>query len=313
MSQNLSTHPSSRSRGRRSLVRAGALALALASAGQAAAQDSVTTTQLADDLYLLQAGRDGNVVLSLSEHSAVLVDAQTAAAAPAVAAAVAGLTDVPVEMVLTTHYHDDHLGGNEYFRSRGATVLSHSNVPRQASADTFIAALNWTRKAAKPEALPDELIELDLEIRPGGRAISVFHFPAAHTDGDLGVFFPVANVLHAGDIVEIGAYPFVDWWAGGSLDGMIEAVGRISEIADEETKIVPGHGAVIDRAQLLAYLEMLTVVRERLAAALQREDDLETIMLNSPVAEFDAENGGPAAGRRFVGVLYLGLTGDHTP
>ena len=142
----------------------------------------------------------------------------------------------------------------------------------------------------------------------GGKRIEVFGFTDAHTDGDLAVFFRDDNVLHTGDIVEVGAYPFIDWWGGGTLAGTITAVDRLLQLCDADTKIVPGHGPVVDREHVVAYREMLVTVQQRVRDAIAAGATLDEVMDAGFTREFDDARRGERAGRRFVGVLYLGLS-----
>ena len=142
----------------------------------------------------------------------------------------------------------------------------------------------------------------------GGTIAAIQKPPPAHSRTDLAVLIPAANVLHAGDLIEVGAYPFVDWWAGGSLRGMIEEVDHILSWAQGDQRIVPGHGPVIGAAELADYLEMLVTVRDRAEAAIRRGDSEEEFLDSRPTREFDAGRGGEASGRRFASLVWYGVS-----
>ncbi|MDX1503608.1 MAG: MBL fold metallo-hydrolase, partial [Thermoanaerobaculia bacterium] len=138
-----------------------------------------------------------------------------------------------------------------------------------------------------------------------GEEIRAVHMPAAHTDGDSVIRFVDADVIHAGDLVFYGLYPFIDGASGGSVDGVIAALRQILEMAGEGTRIIPGHGPLIGRAELAGYLEMIEIVRARVARLKAAGKSLEEVVAAQPTAEYDPEWGGgyfkPA---QFVGFVY---------
>jgi cyclase len=166
------------------------------------------------------------------------------------------ITKKPVSTVISTHYHEDHTGGNAIWAARGARLIGHRSVPIEASKDTTIAELKWHRKPVPKEALPSTLFDDSLRLDVDGEPIYVMHL-SAHTSGDAAVWVPTRNVLHTGDIVEIGDPPQIDWWAGGSLEGMIKAVETFIKLSNDSTVIVPGHGPPINRAMLRSYRMLL--------------------------------------------------------
>jgi glyoxylase-like metal-dependent hydrolase (beta-lactamase superfamily II) len=281
----------------------------LAAAQTAAAQErSFTTTRLADGLHVIHGHPGGNVILQTGADGALLVDAQSAGVEDSVDAMVRRLADQPVRLIINTHYHEDHIGGNAAFRSQGAEVIAHARLRARAVVDTTIDELEWHREPAHPDDLPSIEIGTDTTLRWNGATIDLIALNAAHTDGDVAVYFREADVLHTGDVVEVDAYPFVDWWGGGSLDGTIAAVDRLLSLVGERTRIVPGHGHIVDRPHLLQYRSMLATVRERVLAAIDAGEDLSSVMDRGLSAEWDDDRGGTSSGRRFVGILFLGLS-----
>jgi cyclase len=225
--------------------------------GTATAQQPTSTRQIAGGVHMIASHPDGNILVVESTNQVLLVDALGAKRAASADSALRTVTQKPVRTIITTHYHEDHLGGNAYWRTRGAAQLvAHRSVPLDARKDTTIAERKWHRVAIPERALPTVLFDDSATLMLEDESFTVYH-REAHTRGDAVVWFPARNVLHTGDIVEIGAPPFIDWWAGGSLEGMISAVEFIDGVVNDSTIIVPGHGPPIGRAVLRTYLANL--------------------------------------------------------
>lgn len=271
------------------------------------AQDAVLETiRLRPDVVLVRGGEGGNVLVVEAGDTLLLVDAREAAVGAQLLAAL----DRPVSqvhVVVNTHYHEDHIGGNALFPS--AVHVAHTTVPSEARRDTTIDILGWHRAAVAEAAIPERLVAGDTTLDVAGRQVVLLHTPAAHTSGDLMVWLPHAAVLHMGDTFELGAYPFLDVWAGGSIDGMIAASDRALALIAPTTIVVPGHGPPSDAAGLRAYRAMLVAVRRGVQRALETGLSLDSTMGLGITAPFDGTYGSPRAGRRFVGLVYLSLDG----
>ncbi len=227
--------------------------------GVASAQKPTSAREIAGGVHMIASHPDGNILVVESANQVLLVDALGARRAASADSALRTVTQKPVRTIITTHYHEDHLGGNAHWRTRGAVQLvAHRTVPLEARKDTMIEERKWHRTAIPERAMPTMLFDDSATLMLETESFTVYH-REAHTRGDAIVWFPARNVLHAGDIVEIGAPPFVDWWAGGTLDGMISAVEFIHAIVNDSTIIVPGHGPPIDRAVLRTYHANLKV------------------------------------------------------
>jgi glyoxylase-like metal-dependent hydrolase (beta-lactamase superfamily II) len=294
-------------------VRRGAVtavaAVAAVTAGTAVAQTrpALQVVPLRQGIDLVRGGESGNVLVVRDADGVLLVDAMGAADREALAAALAELAG-SVRMVVNTHYHEDHVAGNAAFASRAVT-LAHQSVPHQARKDTTIALLDWHRAPSPDDAIPLTTVAGDAAFAFGTRWVEIFHLPHAHTDGDLAVWLPDADVLHTGDVYEIGAFPFIDVWAGGTADGLIAAVDRLLVLAGEHTIVIPGHGPPSNRAELAAYRAMLTTVRDSVRAALDRKVTLEETLALDLAAPFAEGRGTPRAARRFVALMYLASGG----
>ncbi len=291
-------------------VPAVALCAAFAMAAPALAQPpdfskvEVKSEKVAEGVYMLQ-GAGGNIGLSVGADGAFLIDDEYAPLTPKIKAAVAALTDKPIRFVLNTHWHGDHTGGNKDMGEAGSLIVAHENVRRRMSTEQFIAAFNMREPAAPPKALPVVTFTDAVTFHLNGDEIRAFHVPPAHTDGDSVMHFRTANVIHAGDLFFNGLYPFIDLDTGGSVAGMIGAADRILAIADERTRIIPGHGPLGTRADLKAYRDMMATARDRVAALVKAGKTLEQVTAAAPTADLDAKWGQgflkPAA---FVSILY---------
>lgn len=261
-----------------------------------------------DGVSVISGFTNGNILAVETRAGVLLVDGQSAKRVGLADSALRTVTRAPVRWVVNTHYHGDHTEGNAHWRAGGAEVYAHRNVPPQMRKDTVIADWqDWHRTPAADDAMPTATFGDSLRLTPGGTEVVLLHLSAAHTDGDAIVWLPALNVLHTGDLVELGAFPFLDWWAGGTLDGMIAATERILAIADAGTAIVPGHGPVADRAAVQRYREMLLAVRDRLGAAARERRATEDVVRSRPLADYAAANGGERRAAEFVALAYYGL------
>ncbi len=219
-------------------------------------------------VHVLSGFTNGNVLVLDTPEGRLLVDAQSAKRAPALDSALRRLGPAPVRWVVNTHYHEDHTGGNAWFREAGPRVLAQRNVAVQAAKDTTIVEREWHRTPLPAAAMPTDLFDETRELVLGGTRVVVRHPRGAHTDGDAIVWLPRENVLHIGDILEVGAPPFIDWWAGGSVDGMLAAIDDVLRWVNDSTAIVPGHGATSSPADLRRYRAMLATVQARVRAGI---------------------------------------------
>lgn len=287
------------------------LIVALAAAGTpAAAQDrevQITRTHVAGGVYMLQ-GSGGNIGLSIGPDGAFLIDDQFAPLTPQILASVSEVTKRPVRFVVNTHWHFDHTGGNENLGEAGAIIVAHENVRRRMSTEQFMEALDRRVPASPEAALPVVTFADAMTFHWNGDEIRVVHVAPAHTDGDSFVHFRKANVIHAGDVYFNGAYPFIDVSSDGSLQGTIEAVSLILKAADEDTKIIPGHGPLSDVASLRDYHRMLIAVNGRIRRLVDDGRSRKEVIDARPTADFDeAWGGGFMSPDRFVGIAYDGI------
>jgi len=279
-------------------LRTAALTLALVLAGSAAARaqeipDSVRVRSqpVAGNVHVLM-GRGGNIGVLAGDDGVILIDDEYAPLTGRVRGAVRAISARPIRFLLNTHWHGDHTGGNENFGRSGVLIVAHDNVRTRMSTEQFMARFNQRIPASPAAALPVVTFGDDVTFHLNGEEVHAVHVPPAHTDGDVIVHFRRANVIHAGDTYFNGAYPFIDASSGGSISGMIGAVDRILALANPQTRIIPGHGAVSGVAELRAYREMLVTVRDRVVAAMQAGKTVEQFKAEHPLADLDARWGG---------------------
>ena len=280
-----------------------AVAAALLSGGALAAQApapaapnfaavQIKATDLGARTWMLE-GQGGNMLVVAGDDGVILVDTQFAPLHDKIKAAVAGLSDQPIRYVVNTHLHGDHTGGNQGFWLSGATIVAHANL-RRSMAEGVTNALTGAKTPPAPQAaLPQRTYTgagTALSVR--GRRIQLVHMPLAHTRGDTAVWVPDANVMAAGDIVSIGGrYPNIDVGDGGDIDGMIAAVDAFLRRTTVQTRIVPGHGPLMSRADLVAYRQLLAdardAVRKAKAAGLSEDE----MIAAKPLAAVQARAG----------------------
>jgi glyoxylase-like metal-dependent hydrolase (beta-lactamase superfamily II) len=300
------------------IAASGALALLLALAavaGPAGAQDQdfsgvEIVTHLAGQGVWMLTGAGGNIGVSAGEDGVFLIDDQYAPLTERIRAAVAKINGKPVRFVLNTHWHGDHTGGNENLGQAGALIVAHENVRQRMSVDQFMERFGRNVPASPAAALPVVTYNDAVTFYLNGDEIHAFHVPPAHTDGDSMIHFKKANVLHMGDVFFNGGYPFIDLGSGGNALGILEAVEQALELADGETKIIPGHGPLTDRAGLVAYRDMLRGSIDKVEALAAEGKSLEEVQAAKPTATFDEAWGGGFIGPDdFVAEIYQSLSG----
>jgi glyoxylase-like metal-dependent hydrolase (beta-lactamase superfamily II) len=283
------------------------LAIAPAVAQRDFSDVEITTTEVAEGVYMLE-GAGGNMGLSVGDDAVLLIDDQFAPLTDKIVAAVREIDERPIRFVLNTHWHFDHVGGNENLGKAGVLIIAHDTVRERLSVDQVSATMGRTIEALPEEGLPVVTFSEDVTFHINGDEIVVFHVDPAHTDGDSIVHFRRANVIHMGDVFFSGRYPFIDISAGGSLEGMISACDRVLELADDGTRIIPGHGPLSGKPELEAYRDMLAGVRDAVKPLVMAGKTLEEVRAVDPLVPFNATWGARSNPGRFLALVYESLS-----
>lgn len=253
-------------------------------------------------------GSGGNIAVLPGKDGKLLVDSGFASSQRQIDDALNGLSADPLKHLIDTHWHFDHTDGNEWMHGAGATIVAHENTKKRLSTPQVIAAFNASFPPAPSGAIPSHVFDNNDTLRTNGETIELVHYAPAHTDSDISVHFTEADVLHVGDTWFNGFYPFIDYSSGGNIDGMIDATGKNLQAATVKTIVIPGHGPVGDRAQLMEYRDMLATVRDRVAALKRQGKPVEIAIAEKPTAPYDAKwGGGLVTGDTFTRLVYQGV------
>jgi glyoxylase-like metal-dependent hydrolase (beta-lactamase superfamily II) len=264
----------------------------------------IRTTQLAPDFWTLE-GQGGTVSVLSGQDGILLVDSQFAPLTDKLVAAIRRFSDKPIRFLVDTHVHPDHTGGNANFAKLGATIFARDQL-RYRLEHPNPAADGTPGKPATEQALPVVTYNASLSIHVDGEDVRLLPVVAAHTDGDTVVSFPAHDILAVGDIFRSVGYPYVDLSSGGSLAGILEGLSEILDRAGPATKIIPGHGPLVDRNAVLAQRDLILAVRSKVAKLVEQGRTQDEVVASHPTAEFDARiaGGTPQTADRFVTWVY---------
>jgi cyclase len=272
-----------------------------------AKSEELAIKPLADGVALVT-GAGSNVVLVTGPEGAVMIDGGVAdRSADLLKAVTKHANGARPATLFNTHWHWDHTGSNERFGKAGAKIIAHENTKLWLGADFEV---DWEKRAYAPrpkEALPnDTFYNGSKTFDFGNRKLVYGWLPRAHTDGDIYIHIPDRNVLVVGDLVSVGSYPILDYSTGGWLGGMVDANKALVDLCDDQTVVVPGTGPVQTKADLVAQLEMLTTMKDRLVGLIRKGQGTDDVLAAPPTGEFDAKWGDP---KLFIANAYRGLFG----
>ena len=273
----------------------------------AASTAKIKVTKLRGNVSVL-VGSGGNIVVLTGRDGKVLVDAGITGSRPRITEALASLSDDPIKHLINSHWHFDHTDGNEWLHSVGAEITAHENTRKHLSVTTRVEDWNFTFPAAPAGALPTKLVNSEQTLHLNGETLALKYYPTAHTDSDISVHFTDADIIDVADTFWNGHYPFIDYSTGGSLDGMIRAAeANVARVTDK-TIVIPGHGPIGNKSQLIEFQDMLVTIREKVAALKKQGKSQDEVIAAKPTADYDAKWGGFVVnGDFFSRLVYKGV------
>jgi len=253
-------------------------------------------------------GSGGNIIVLPGADGTLTVDSGLATSRTQIRAALDAISPGPVRYLLNTHWHFDHTDGNEWMHLAGATIVAHENTRKRMSAVQAIPAFSIVFEPSPAAALPAVVFTQWRELKLNGETILMKRYTPAHTDSDVSVFFENTNVIHTGDTWFSGYYPFIDYDSGGSIDGLVAASSENLERTDAQTLVVPGHGEIGSRTNLVAFHEMLVDVRGRISALKSKGLPLPATIAAKPTEKYDKSlAGGFVSPDLFTRLVYRGV------
>lgn len=274
---------------------------------RAAATAEIVATKLRGNITMLE-GSGGNISVLHGPDGKLMVDAGIGVSKPNVSAALSNIDSLPLKFLINTHWHFDHTDGNSWLHEAGATIVAQENTRKHMEIQTRVDDWDYTFPPAPKAALPTINFKQNHTIKFNGETIELDHYKPAHTDSDISVYFRKADVLHVADTFWNGHYPFIDYNTGGSISGMIEAAQRNVKRSTNKTIVIPGHGPVGNKLQLIEFRDMLITIRDKVAGLKKQGMTLDQVIAAKPTATFDAKWGGFVInGSLFTMLVYKGL------
>jgi cyclase len=252
----------------------------------------------------------GNVGVFVGEDGVLVIDDGLAGLGPKLKAKVAALSPKPIKFLLNTHWHGDHTGNNAFFGGTGPVLMAQDNVRKRLSTEQ---TMEWgghkmTIPPLAPAGLPVVTFAEEATVHFNGDDLHVIHMPPAHTDGDVIVHFTKANVIHTGDVFLNQSYPIIDYPHGGRMQGLIDSATKILALCDDNTKVIPGHGPVGGKADVVAWKKMLEQMRDKVAKLVKAKKTLEQVKAAKPLAEWSRFDNQMMKGDMIVEMIYGSLT-----
>ncbi|OUS10720.1 MBL fold metallo-hydrolase [Gammaproteobacteria bacterium 53_120_T64] len=267
----------------------------------------VKAIPVTEGIYMLM-GEGGNIGVSIGADGTFAIDDQYAEMSSKITAAIKQLSGDTPKFLVNTHWHGDHAGGNEHFGKHGAIIVAHEHVRDSLKVEKSIKLFNMHKPPSPKAALPVVTFQREMSLHLNGDDIRLIHVANAHTDGDAIVYFNKANVIHAGDTFFNGFYPFIDVDSGGGIAGMIAACDTVLALANDKTKIMPGHGPLATKADLVAFRAMLAKAQANIQALIDAGKNEAEIIAAKPLAELDKEWGdGFLPSDVWLKIVYSGM------
>jgi len=255
------------------------------------AVEGVDVVKVKENIHVLVSPAGGNVVVSTGEDGTFLIDDQLPGRSELILSAVKEIDPQEIKFVLNTHYHFDHVSGNELLGEQDAVIVAHDNVRQRLKTRQFISYFQKEVLPLKKVGLPTVTMSDQMTLHYNDDEIQLFHTPAAHTDGDVVAIFTKANVIVGGDLIFNGRYPFLDVEHGGSIQGLIKGLDKLLAIADDKTVVIPGHGGIMTKGDLQHFRDMLNTISNNVEMAINEGKTLAEVIAAKPSINFDEEFG----------------------
>jgi cyclase len=267
----------------------------------------IKTTKIAGNFYTLE-GQGGTIGVLTGPDGVLMVDTQFAPLSDKIVTAIKQLSDGRIRFLINTHVHPDHVGGNENIGKLGPTIYARTKL-RERLVHPAPGANGQPAVPMAAIGLPSVTYDATVVIHANGEEVQLVPVPAAHTDGDTMVYFPNANVIMTGDFYRSTGYPNIDRANGGTMNGMLAGFDAIQKLGRPDTRIIPGHGAIVDKATVAAHRDMMIAIRDKVAPMVRQNKTQDEVLAAKLTAEWDAKVTGatPMTADRFVGQLYQEL------
>lgn len=267
---------------------------------------------VAERIYMIQAN-SGNIGVCIGDDGVLLIDDGFPTMNEALLEAIAEITDQPITMVLNTHWHWDHTGGNANMAKQDAMILSHEKAVQWMTTWQVSGMSGTPKPPQKPLGVPRITFSDELTVRMNGYTIRMREVGPAHTSGDAIVHFEEANVYQVGDIFLPGNYPWIDLNTGGDWNGLIEALDDVLDGIDPDAVIMPGHNEVSNVADMRLYRNMVVTIRDRVQAAIDEGKSSDEILAMNLLSDLDEKWANPLiTSQLMVYIVHASLTGQGT-
>lgn len=272
-----------------------------------AAKAEIVSYTLRRNISVLE-GSGGNIAVLTGKDGKLLIDSGFTVSQPRIEEALNSLSPDPITQLINTHWHIDHTDGNAWVHSAGASITAHVNTKKHLSTSTRVEGWQYTFPPAPAGAIPKTVFDDSYRLHHNDTQIALKHYDPAHTDSDISVVFEEADVIHVGDTLWNGIYPFIDYSTGGSIDGTIRATEHNLSVITDKTIVIPGHGPIGNKASLAEFRDMLVTIRSNVATLKKQGKSLSETIAAKPTAAYDAKWGQfLITPEMFAGLVYSGV------